>query len=258
MSETRLNRSFTRGAILGATASVAIAVSFSACRTSSPSSMQATCYGFEDTGAGTKTVAFPGSCDEQTRAAAFPAGWRFKPGEQATFARSSMVASNSELASAAGVEIMRAGGNAVDAAVATGFALAVTYPVAGNLGGGGYMVIRMADGRTAAVDYREIAPLAATRDMYIGPDGKPTDESVDGYTAAGGPGEDAGMAAALARFGAKPIRDVLQPAIRLAESGFTVDSALARSLENARELIGSFAGGTLFVPTGTPLPRGHH
>ena len=104
-----------------------------------------------------------------------------------------MVASNSALASAAGDEIMRAGGNAVDAAVATGFALAVTFPFAGNLGGGGYMVIRMADGRTAALDYREIAPLAASRDMYLGPDGKLTDESVVGYRASGVPGAVAGM-----------------------------------------------------------------
>jgi gamma-glutamyltranspeptidase/glutathione hydrolase len=122
-----------------------------------------------------------------------------------------MVASNNALASAAGDEIMKAGGNAVDGAVATGFALAVTFPFAGNLGGGGYMVIRMADGRTAAVDYREIAPLAASRDMYIGLDGKLTNESVVGYRASGVPGAVAGMTAALAKFGSKPLREVLQP-----------------------------------------------
>src|SRR6185436_20742980 len=92
-------------------------------------------------------------------AATFPSGWRFRAGEAATFATNAMVASNDSIASRVGRDIMRRGGNAVDAAVATGFALAVTYPVAGNIGGGGFMVIRMADGRTAALDYREIAPL---------------------------------------------------------------------------------------------------
>jgi gamma-glutamyltranspeptidase/glutathione hydrolase len=140
-----------------------------------------------------------GGCKSPTRAATFPATWRFKAGEQGTFAPAAMVASNNALASAAGDEIMKAGGNAVDGAVATGFALAVTFPFAGNLGGGGYMVIRMADGRTAAVDYREIAPLAASRDMYIGPDGKLTNESVVGYRASGVPGAVAGMTAALAK-----------------------------------------------------------
>jgi gamma-glutamyltranspeptidase / glutathione hydrolase len=195
-------------------------------------------------------------CTGRSQAAEFPAGWRFKRGEQGTFAPSSMIASNSVLASAAGDEIIRAGGNAVDAAVATGFALAVTYPAAGNLGGGGYMVIRMADGRAAAVDYREIAPLAASRDMYIGPDGKLTNESVVGYKASGVPGAVAGMTAALAKFGTKPLREVLQPAIRLADEGFIVDSALFRSLRGDREYISRFDGKAVFYPNGEPLQPG--
>jgi gamma-glutamyltranspeptidase/glutathione hydrolase len=186
----------------------------------------------------------------------FPTEWRFTPGDQGTFAPTSMVASNSSLASAAGDEIIRAGGNAVDAAVATGFALAVTFPFAGNLGGGGYMVIRMADGRTAAVDYREIAPLAASRDMYIGPDGKLTNESVIGYKASGVPGAVAGMTAALAKFGTKPLRDVLQPAIRLADEGFVVDSVLFASLRGSREYIGRFDGKAVFYPNDEPLQPG--
>ncbi|HKR08270.1 MAG TPA: gamma-glutamyltransferase, partial [Gemmatimonadaceae bacterium] len=124
--------------------------------------------------------------------ASFPATWRFPSGAQATFAANAMVASDSRIASEVGAQIMKEGGNAVDAAVATGFALAVAYPEAGNLGGGGYMVIRMADGRVAALDYRETAPLAATRDMYVGADGKVTGESVIGPKASGVPGAVAG------------------------------------------------------------------
>jgi len=104
--------------------------------------------------------------------AVFPAGWRFPAGSRATFAQHAIVASNDRLAAEVGAQVMKQGGNAVDGAVATGFALAVAYPEAGNLGGGGYMVIRMADGRTDAIDYRETAPLAATRDMYVGANGK--------------------------------------------------------------------------------------
>src|SRR5207247_5094401 len=115
------------------------------------------------------------------RPAVFPASWPHKAGRAAAFGTHAMVASDAPLASRAGVEIMQHGGNAVDAAVAVGFALAAVYPEAGNIGGGGYMVIRMADGRTAALDYREIAPLAATRDMYLDErGGNLTDKSVIG------------------------------------------------------------------------------
>ena len=167
-----------------------------------------------------------------------------------------MVASDDPLASSVGVEVMKQGGNAVDAAVAVGFALAVTFPEAGNLGGGGYMVIRMADGRVAALDYRETAPLAATRDMYVGPDGKLTGESVIGPRASGVPGAVAGMVEAHRKFGALPLDKVLAPAIRLASDGFTVDDALSRSLGNAKYRISGVAGKTLFVPNDVPLPAG--
>ena len=111
---------------------------------------------------------------------AFPADWRFRPGAAtAAFGERGMVSGETRLADEAGAEIMRRGGNAVDAAVAVGYALAVTYPVAGNLGGGGFMVVRMADGRTAAIDYREVAPLAATRNMYLDERGEPTDKIED-------------------------------------------------------------------------------
>jgi gamma-glutamyltranspeptidase/glutathione hydrolase len=194
--------------------------------------------------------------DSRAISAHFPVDWRFKAGESGTVAPTAVVASNNALASAAGDEIMRAGGNAVDAAVATGFALAVTFPFAGNLGGGGYMVIRMADGRTAAEDYREIAPLAASRDMYLGPDGKLTDESVVGYRASGVPGAVAGMSAALAKYGTKSLREVLQPAIRLADEGFVVDSVLFTSLDHNRDYLERFDGKAVFYPNGEPLQPG--
>src|SRR6185437_3122106 len=100
-------------------------------------------------------------------------------------------------ASEAGVEILKAGGNAVDAAVATGFALAVTYPTAGNIGGGGFMNIHMADGRSMTLDYREVAPIAASRNMYLDENGKLTRKSTVGYLASGVPGSVAGMSEAL-------------------------------------------------------------
>jgi gamma-glutamyltranspeptidase/glutathione hydrolase len=159
-----------------------------------------------------------------------------------------MVASDAPLASRAGVEIMQRGGNAVDAAVAVGFALAVVYPEAGNVGGGGYMVIRMADGRTAALDYREIAPLAATRDMYLDERGNLTNKSTVGPLAVGVPGAVAGLTAALAKFGTMSLADVMAPAIRYAEQGFVVDTALSRSLATAAPLIGKFAGVAKFGP----------
>src|SRR4051812_2519253 len=161
-----------------------------------------------------------------------------------------IVASVHGLASEAGVEIMRKGGNAVDAAVATGFALAVTFPEAGNLGGGGFMVIRMADGRVASLDYREIAPLAASANMYVGANGKLTGESVIGPRASGVPGAVAGMVEAHAKYGKLPLKSVMEPAIRLASSGFVVDANFVRSLSNDRYRIESFGGRSVFMPGG--------
>src|SRR5690349_15972290 len=167
-----------------------------------------------------------------------------------------MVASDAPLAGDAGIEILRQGGNAVDAAVAVGFALAVVYPEAGNIGGGGYMVIHMADGRTAALDYREIAPMAATRNMYLDDKGNLTDKSVIGPLASGVPGAVAGLTAALAKFGTMSLKDVMAPAIRYAEEGFIVDSAQARSYKNAAKLLGQFNGADVFLPRGQPLAVG--
>ncbi|MFL5639175.1 MAG: gamma-glutamyltransferase [Gemmatimonadaceae bacterium] len=184
--------------------------------------------------------------------AKFPSGWRFGSVRQATFARHAMVASDDRLAAQVGTEVMTQGGNAVDAAVATGFALAVTFPEAGNLGGGGYMVIRMSDGRTAAIDYREVAPLAATHDMYVGANGKLTGESVIGPRASGVPGAVAGMLEAHRKYGLLPLKKVLAPAIRLASEGFVVDSNFARSLSGGKYRIEGFAGKSVFFPAGAP------
>jgi gamma-glutamyltranspeptidase/glutathione hydrolase len=192
----------------------------------------------------------------ERRTPAFPATWRFRPGARAEFAKDAMIASNSREASEAGVEILRRGGNAVDAAVAVGFALAVTYPVAGNIGGGGFMVIRLADGRAAAIDYREIAPLAATRNMYLDANGNPTDKSRVGHLAVGVPGAVMGMTEALAKFGTKPLAEVMAPAIRLAEEGFVIDSAFWRGLRGDSSNISKFAGASLFLPGGQPLRPG--
>jgi gamma-glutamyltranspeptidase/glutathione hydrolase len=193
---------------------------------------------------------------EAAARAAFPSGWRFQVGAKATEAEHGMVVSNSRLASEAGVEIMKAGGNAVDAAVATGFALAVAYPSAGNIGGGGFMNIRMADGRSITLDYREVAPIAATRDMYVDANGKLTNKSIVGYLASGVPGSVAGMAEALRKYGTMSLAQVMAPAIRLADQGFVVDSAFARGVAGGRRAISPFDGKALFFPGGEPLQPG--
>ncbi|MBW8769144.1 MAG: gamma-glutamyltransferase, partial [Gemmatimonadetes bacterium] len=186
----------------------------------------------------------------------FPAGWRFAAGGAPFVARRAVVVSDAPIASRVGSEIMRRGGNAVDAAVATEFALAVVYPEAGNIGGGGFMVIHLADGRNAAIDFREVAPLAATRDMYVGPDGKVTDQSLIGPIASGVPGSVAGLTAVQARYGTMPLSAVMRPAIRLAERGFVVDSAMAGKFASYAHNIAEFGGATLFVPGGQSLRAG--
>jgi gamma-glutamyltranspeptidase/glutathione hydrolase len=158
--------------------------------------------------------------------------------------KSAMVASVHELASRAGVEIMQAGGNAVDAAVATGFALAVVHPQAGNLGGGGFMLLRTADGQARFLDYREKAPARATANMYLDAQGNVmADASVVGYQAIGVPGSVAGMAYAEKKYGRLTLAQVVAPAIKLAREGFVLtwedaedlqDPDLARFSESSR------------------------
>src|SRR5213080_1317898 len=151
---------------------------------------------------------------------------------QAVRAGHGMVATDEELGSEAGVEILKRGGNAVDAAVAVAFALAVVEPAAGNIGGGGFMLIRLADGKTTFLDYRETAPGKATRDMYIGRDGKLDEEaSVIGYRSVAVPGTVAGLELALKAQGTMKLAEVMAPAIGLAEAGFIVSEKLAAELE---------------------------
>src|SRR5271163_1896167 len=144
-----------------------------------------------------------------------------------------MVASVHELASRAGVEIMREGGNAVDAAVATGFALAVVHPAAGNIGGGGFMLIRLYTGKSTFIDYREKAPLAATANMYLDSKGGVIPEaSIVGYKAIGVPGSVAGMVYAEKKYGRLDLKRVMQPALRLARDGFVLSTEEAEELHD--------------------------
>lgn len=155
--------------------------------------------------------------------------------------RQGMVASSDPLASEAGLEILRAGGNAVDAAVGVGFALAVTDPVAGNIGGGGFMLIRLVSGEAVVVDYREEAPAAASRDMYLDARGELVPKaSIVGARAAGVPGTVAGLAMAEQKYGKLGLARVLAPAIRLARQGFPVSYSLSESLRADRELLSTF------------------
>jgi gamma-glutamyltranspeptidase/glutathione hydrolase len=160
-------------------------------------------------------------------------------------ARHGMVASTNEVASQVGVEIMKRGGNAVDAAIAVAFALAVTHPAAGNLGGGGFMMIRLQDGRTTAIDYREMAPAAAHRDVYLDKNKNLIEGeggSLVGYRAAGVPGTVRGMELALKKYGSGKLTwsQLVEPARRLAGNGFSVTYSLARSLKGSDEYLSQY------------------
>src|SRR5215218_4007134 len=161
-------------------------------------------------------------------------------------ARHGIVASTNEVASRVGVDIMQRGGNAVDAAIAVAFALAVTHPAAGNLGGGGFMMIRLKDGRTTAIDYREMAPGTAHRDVYLDKNGNLIEGeggSLVGYRAAGVPGTVRGMELALKKYGSGKLTwsQLLEPARQLAGRGFTVTHSLERSLYGNREYLEKYA-----------------
>ncbi|MBL0174077.1 MAG: gamma-glutamyltransferase [Ignavibacteria bacterium] len=178
-----------------------------------------------------------------------------KPGALVS-ARRGMAVSACERASAVGARIMREGGNAVDAAVAMGFALAVTYPSAGNLGGGAYIIIRMADGREAAIDARETAPAAATATMYLDATGAVLrNASLRGPRAAGVPGSVDGLLTALARFGSLDRARVLAPALELADAGYRLKKHEAMFLESQRPAFAEFPS-TLRVYGASPHREG--
>lgn len=173
-------------------------------------------------------------------------------------AKNGMVVSDEKLASDAGVDIMKAGGNAVDAAVAVAFVLAVVEPEAGNIGGGGFMLVRLAGGRTGFVDYREVAPAKASRDMYVKPDGSiDAKASLVGYRSVGVPGTVAGLALALKTYGTMKLPQVMAPAIRLAEEGFPVDDRLAAVLHGSESTLEEFPNSRrIFLKDGVYYKRG--
>ncbi len=150
--------------------------------------------------------------------------------------RHAMVVTTEPHATQVGVEVLRKGGNAVDAAVAVGLALSVTHPQAASLGGGGFMMIRLADGRSTFIDFRERAPAAATRTMYLDAAGKPTQDSVVGYRASGVPGSCRGYALALEKYGSWRWAKLVEPAIRLAKNGFPITYQFAQDLRDNERL----------------------
>lgn len=184
--------------------------------------------------------------------ASVPAAWEHRPLQGvASRAASGMVVTDDSVAAAIGVEILRRGGNAVDAAIATAFALAVTYPEAGNIGGGGFLVTRLADGTVTTLDFRERAPAAATRDMFVDSAGEVTDASLIGPLAAGVPGAVAGLAAAHDRHGRLPWADLVLPAAEVARAGFVVNQRFHDVIDARTEELGRFDGSrALFLPDG--------
>jgi gamma-glutamyltranspeptidase/glutathione hydrolase len=187
----------------------------------------------------------------------FAPEWQYPRGSIAPVrSTAGMVVTTDRVASEVGAEVLRRGGNAVDAAVATHFALAVVNPEAGNIGGGGFMVVRMADGTTAALDFREMAPGRATRDMFLDAAGNVTDKSTEGHLAAGVPGSVAGMWEAHRRFGRLPWAELVQPSVNLAE-GIVVHQRLAESFyRNRKELVKNAETMRIFTRRGEPLRVG--
>lgn len=184
--------------------------------------------------------------------------WAASP--QPVRAKHGIVVSVEENASRAGVEALKRGGNAVDAAVATGLALAVTHPQAGNLGGGGFMLIRWKDGRSTFIDFRERAPGAAHRGIYLDEKGEVIkDASMVGYRASGVPGTVAGLEYARKKYGRQKWSELVKAAERLAKKGFPVSDHLSRSLSSASttKLLGNFPDSRrIFLRDGHSYERG--
>ena len=186
-------------------------------------------------------------------AAGWPLGERARPVE----GEHGVVVSSHPIASNVGIEVMRRGGNAVDAAVAVAFALAVVHPVAGNIGGGGFMMIRMHDGTVGALDFRETAPAAATRGMYVDSAGVPTDASLTGPRSVGVPSSVAGMYEAHRKFGHLSWKELIEPAVRLARDGHTLDGVRSRQIGREAERLARFpASAAQFLVNGEAPPPG--
>ena len=175
------------------------------------------------------------------------------------YGKNGMVASEQGLATQVGLDILKQGGNAIDAAVAVGFALAVVLPNAGNIGGGGFMVLHDdKTGKDVAIDFREIAPAKASRDMYLDNQGKVIDgKSLFTHDASGVPGTVAGMEYALKKWGTMPLSKVLEPAIKLADKGFIVSDVLAQTLKEEKSTLGKWSSSkAIFFKNGEPLKSG--
>lgn len=175
------------------------------------------------------------------------------------YGKNGMVASEQGLATQVGLDILKQGGNAIDAAVAVGFALAVVLPNAGNIGGGGFMVLHDdKTGKDVAIDFREIAPAKASRDMYLDNQGNVIDgKSLFTHDASGVPGTVAGMEYALKKWGTMPLSKVLEPAIKLAEKGFIVSDVLAQTLKEEKSILGKWSSSkAIFFKNGEPLKSG--
>jgi gamma-glutamyltranspeptidase/glutathione hydrolase len=183
-------------------------------------------------------------------------------GTHAVVAQHGMVVAQEKIAAQIGADVLKRGGNAVDAAVAVGFTMAVTYPRAGNIGGGGFMVIHLAErNQDIAIDYREIAPAATTRDIFLGPDGKPNqNKSLNSALGIGVPGSVAGLALALEKYGSGKftLADLLKPAIALASNGIPIADDIADTLAEGRERLSRFPNSVKFLSSadGTPLREG--
>src|SRR5690349_17237581 len=173
-------------------------------------------------------------------------------------AENGMVVSAQHLATRVGVDVLKDGGNAVDAAVAVGYALAVVYPAAGNLGGGGFMTLQLADGRKTFIDFRETAPLAATATMYLDKDGNVVPElSTRGHLAVGVPGTVAGLEYAREKYGTRARAELIAPAIRLADSGFGLSQGDVEMLHEATEDFRKDSpSAAIFLVNGKPFEAG--
>src|SRR6202163_995704 len=165
--------------------------------------------------------------------------------------RHAMVVAEESLAADVGVSVLKSGGSAVDAAVAVGFAMAATHPFAGNLGGGGFMLIRFADGRSTFIDFRERAPEKSSRNMYLDAKGELTKDSIEGWRSSGVPGTVRGFEMAVSKYGKKKWAEDMAPAVELASKGFPVSYSLAEGLKGSRSLARSPESKRIFQRNGS-------